>query len=133
MEGIKGTLERFERNTKDKNAQSRVGKALERAKQRIVDKYTRVERGIADKYNRVKHWRGFGLLALLYIALWFYFLFEMYLPWSEAVLLGSQSWFPFPLSMSVAMFIFLVPALLGLPGAFYVVWTNLLRRLIRRV
>lgn len=88
-----------------------IGNRLARTRQRFV---------------RVKHWRGFGVLAVAYVVVWSYLFIVWYNPWQNMVSLGGDWQLSF--AEGIAMFFYLMPGLLILPGAFYIVWTNLLRK-----
>lgn len=83
-----------------------------------------IGQGIRDRYNRVKDWQGFGVLALVYIVVWFFLLVMSYLPWQAR--LDPKSWQGFvPENLVIAFVVF---GLFTLPGMFCVVWMNLLRK-----
>lgn len=95
--------------------------------QHIKYKLTLFKHRFEAEWMHVKDWRGFGVLALLYIALWSYVLVALYLPWQEQVMLEgvSDGWnLFFPQNLFNGFVIF---GLVILPGAFYVAWANLLR------
>jgi hypothetical protein len=92
----------------------------------IKTRISEVGQEIKGRYDHAKHWRGFGALSALYIASWIYLFIVWYNPWQKNVALGGDG--QLPLAEGIAMFLFLVPGLIILPGALYVVWIKLLRK-----
>ncbi|HEX9261296.1 MAG TPA: hypothetical protein VF893_02080 [Candidatus Bathyarchaeia archaeon] len=94
--------------------------------QRIKNGFKSLEQSVKNTYARVKLWPGFGVLALIYIASWFYLLVTWYFPWQESAEHGNWE-LAYPESIIIAFVTF---SLIVLPGLFYVVWTNLLRKYV---
>jgi hypothetical protein len=88
----------------------------------FLERAKRFRRRIVEGWIRVKGSRVWAVLAILYIVLWCYSLFVWYLPWEVEILAGKTQT-AFPENIFIA---FTLLGLIPLPGAFYVVWTNLI-------
>ena len=89
---------------------------------RFLEKAKKFQRRIAERWIHVKSSRVWAVLAILYIVLWCYSLIVWYHPWEVEILAGKTQT-NFPENIFVA---FTLLGLIPLPGAFYVVWRNLL-------
>ena len=89
---------------------------------RFLEKAKEFRRRIVERWIDVKSSRVWAVLAILYIVLWCYSLIVWYHPWEVEILAGKTQT-TFPENIFVA---FTLLGLIPLPGAFYVVWTNLI-------
>jgi len=94
--------------------------------QRIRNGFISLEQSVKNTYVRVKLWSGFGVLALIYTASRFYLLVTWYFPWQEGAEHVNLE-LAYPESIIIAVVTF---SLIAMPGLFYVVWTNLLRKYV---
>jgi hypothetical protein len=89
---------------------------------RFLEKAKKIRRRVVGRWIHVKGSRVWAVLAISYIVLWCYSLIGWYRPWEVEILAGKAQTV-FPVNLFIA---FTLLGLLPLPGAFYVVWTNLI-------
>ena len=89
---------------------------------RFLEKAKEFRLGIVERWIHVKSSRVWAVLAISYIVLWCYSLIVWYHPWEVEILAGKTQT-TFPENIFVA---FTLLGLIPLPGAFYVVWRNLI-------